>query len=374
MCLERTSVSRRRVPLRLVVGWQEANGYMAACWRALAETAGIDLMIIAGRPGVTQANNIYAETITSGLDCKLLDRESLTNDTSQLRRLVVDFRPDVVFLPGWFSRAFCDLAFCSELADARFLLGFDTTRTDTWSQRLVRLRIGRLLKRIELAIVPGERGWQFATKVLKLPEHKVRRGLYGVDAKSLAESHLSRLTRREEWPQQFLFVGQYIERKGIDVLLSAYRQYRKEVSSPWPLLCCGHGPFSKQIGDTEGAEDRGFVQPSQLPAVLGEAGVAVLPSRHDAWPLALVEAMAAGLPVICSEACGSGVELVRPYYNGLQTATGDPESLCRALTWVSRHPDFLPKMGLHARTAAAAYSAEAWAARFREYIDEVVAR
>jgi glycosyltransferase involved in cell wall biosynthesis len=34
-------------------------------------------------------------------------------------------------------------------------------------------------------------------------------------------------------------------------------------------------------------------------------------------PLALVEAAAAGLPIICTDACGSAVEVIRPGYNGL---------------------------------------------------------
>ena len=58
--------------------------------------------------------------------------------------------------------------------------------------------------------------------------------------------------------------------------------------------------------------DRGFVQPADQAAIWAEHGAFALASRYDPWPLVIVEACAAGLPVIHSEACGSAVELVRP--------------------------------------------------------------
>jgi glycosyltransferase involved in cell wall biosynthesis len=72
------------------------------------------------------------------------------------------------------------------------------------------------------------------------------------------------------------------------------------------------------------------------------------------------------LPVICTEACGSAVELIRPYYNGIPVATGDPDSLASAMRWMHDHSDRLPQMGRRGTELAAAYSAQAWAQRWYE--------
>ena len=53
----------------------------------------------------------------------------------------------------------------------------------------------------------------------------------------------------------------------------------------------------------------------------------------------LAEAAASGLPLICTTACGAGVDLVRPVFNGLLTGPGDVEGLARAMRWMHEHED-----------------------------------
>ena len=98
--------------------------------------------------------------------------------------------------------------------------------------------------------------------------------------------------------------------------------------------------------------------------VWAEAGVFVLPSRFDPWPLALVEAAAAGLPVICSDACGSAVEIVRSGYNGVRVADENTEALASALARIHDTHDALPEWGRRAQQFAMPYSAEQWAERW----------
>ena len=106
--------------------------------------------------------------------------------------------------------------------------------------------------------------------------------------------------------------------------------------------------------------------------MLAEQGVFVMPSRFDPWPLVIVESAAAGLPIICTNACGSGVELVRAYTSGLQTATGDASSLAGAMRWMHEHHSELQEMGGRGRELAASYSAGAWALRWSEAFADVM--
>ena len=110
-----------------------------------------------------------------------------------------------------------------------------------------------------------------------------------------------------------------------------------------------------------------------MPDVLATHGVFVVASRFDPWPLAIVEACASGMPVLHSETCGSAVELVRPYFNGLGVATENAGELARAMRWCHEHYDALPEMGARGQPLAAAYSAQMWVVRWMRMFEELLA-
>jgi glycosyltransferase involved in cell wall biosynthesis len=163
-----------------------------------------------------------------------------------------------------------------------------------------------------------------------------------------------------------LYVGRYVEEKAIDVLLGGYSQYRESVENPWPLACCGTGPMASAVAGAAGVTDLGFVQPAELPRILLAHGAFVFVSRFEPWGVALAEAMASGLPAICSEACGVSVELVRHLHNGLLVPTEDAGAVARGMGWMHEHYEELPEMGRRAREFAIPYSAECWARRWHE--------
>jgi glycosyltransferase involved in cell wall biosynthesis len=220
-----------------------------------------------------------------------------------------------------------------------------------------------------MVFVPGERSYQYA-RFLGVPEDRIRRGTYGVDCDAFAPI-LARRERGGDWPRSFLFMGRYQRAKGLDVLVPAYAAYRSLVRDPWPLVCCGKGELAGLLRGVPGIEDRGFVQPADQPELLAGQGVFVLASRFDPWPLVIPESCAAGLPIVCSNACGSGVELVRPYYNGIQTPTGDVRALAGAMAWMHGAHARLPEMGRRSVELARAYSAGMWATRWHEAFVEL---
>jgi glycosyltransferase involved in cell wall biosynthesis len=352
--------------MKIVFCWSELNGYMAACWRQLSEISGISVSIVAGKPGAFTSENKYDREITEGLDVTLLGYDALMRNDGRVVEIVRSKEPEIVFIPGWHFRSFSALAFEKALSNAKFIMGFDTPRTDTLRQRFGWLKIRQLTNRMDMFVVPGERSWQFAVKLLRLPEKKMRRGLYGVDYQTLSAALPKRQSSYEAWPRKFIFFGRQIDVKGFDILVHAYRKYRQLSLNPWPLTCCGTGKLHDLIIGVDGIYDAGFIQPHDMAALLSEHGVFVLPSRHDPWPLALVEAAASGLPILCSNACGSAVEIVRPEYNGLFCATGDAAELAQGLLWMEKNVECLPAMGRRSQVAAEAYSATVWARRWNE--------
>lgn len=355
--------------IRVVFCWPELPGYMVPCWDKLASDRGFQVHVICGAPGSFARDNGYRPPGTHRFALHALDASDLEN-ADLVANLVATLCPDVIYLPGWQVPSFTRLPFDDRVSSAQFILGFDTIRRDTWRQGLARFKLGRYLERMNRVMVPGERGWEFARNVLKVSQAKIRRGLYSFDFAAFQPAQEAR-RRHASWPQKFLFVGRYVPAKGIDVLLEAYREYRSSADRPWPISFCGTGELGRLLQDVEGVHDLGFVQPSDLPAVMADHGAFVMPSRHEPWGVAIGEAAAAGLPLICSEACGALAEFVRPYFNGLTVEPDDAGALARALFWIHQQAKALPEFGRRSQHLAEAFSAEMWATRWQEMLTEL---
>lgn len=348
---------------KIVFCWTRISGYMAACWRAFARRGEHDLFVLATSAG---PNAIFNQELMAGIDCQLLSEEEL-HCPRIVREIVVAQRPDVLVVGAWNNPAFVRLPFDRRLASARCVFPLDDPLRRDWRRWIRRWQHARFLRRMDTAWVAGERAWQFA-RYLGFPERCIRRGVFGIDYEALASLHPQRAALSGGWPRAFLFVGQMTVRKGVDLLLEAYRDYRRRVVDPWPLRCCGDGPLASAASSVEGVEYLGFVQPADMLHVRRTHGVFTFFSRYDPWPLVIAEACAAGLPVICSEACGSSVELVRQLHNGLLVPTGDAGSVADALCWAHRNYNQLPVMGRRGVHLAAAYSADRWADRLLDIV------
>jgi glycosyltransferase involved in cell wall biosynthesis len=360
----------RSIDLKVVICWISTSGYLAACWRALALRPGIDLKLIVF-PTIGTSNAPFRADLTAGLPIELLD-EKYRDDTEHVAARVIAHQPEIVVVPGWAIGAFNGLSSHPGLRAAKFVMAMDTPRKNTWKQKLARLKLRKLLARMDRVIVAGERSWQYARQ-LGFDESQIRRGVYGFDAQSISAVADRRAVRTDGWPRQFLFMGRYVPAKGIDILLAAFAKYRAEVERPWGLTCCGTGPLADLISMAPGVIDRGFVQPPDQGAVFAEHGAFVIASLYEPWGVAIAEGMSAGLPAICTESCGASVELLRDYWNGISVASGNVESLARAFRWMHDHIAELPAMGQRAKDAAGAFSAEMWAIRWETMFKELYA-
>lgn len=144
---------------------------------------------------------------------------------------------------------------------------------------------------------------------------------------------------REKYLPQFqgkkaviIMVGQLIQRKGIDVLLEAARELPKTVG----ICIIGGQPTDEylQYVNEYDLNQVCFV-PFQKADILRKyyqaADLFVLPTREDIWGLVVNEAMANGLPVITTDRCIAGLELVRDGVNGKIIPTDDSQSLANAI-------------------------------------------
>jgi glycosyltransferase involved in cell wall biosynthesis len=145
---------------------------------------------------------------------------------------------------------------------------------------------------------------------------------------------------------RFIHAGQISLRKGIPLLLEAW----EKAALPGAELHLVGG--WNLAADRRGVLPRGVthVPPcsrEELLAHYAASDVFVFPSFFEGFALAMLEAMACGLPVIASEVADRGV---LPENCGQVLPTGDLDALVDALRWFDRNRDRLPEMSRAVRT------------------------
>jgi glycosyltransferase involved in cell wall biosynthesis len=146
----------------------------------------------------------------------------------------------------------------------------------------------------------------------------------------------------------FLYFGRLSHEKGVDVLLEA------AAAAGVPVRVAGEGPLGAEL-ETKARRLRldarflGQLDFDSLAAAVHGARAVVLPSRcHENCPLAVLEAMAWGRPVIASRT-GGVPELVRDGEEGLLVPPGDKRSLRDAFARLAGAPEEAERMGRRGR-------------------------
>lgn len=172
----------------------------------------------------------------------------------------------------------------------------------------------------------------------------------------------------------FLFCGQMIARKGIDLLLNAFAS----VKGAKLLLVGREASVQTQLAALapevrERIEFAGFHAPEDLPQLFARAHVFVLPSRHDGWGVVVNQALGAGMPIICSDAVGAAHDLIEPKVNGRIVPAGDVSKLAQAMQRFVDEPATIAAFGEASRAKAVAWTPAAGAQRWIEAIQTVLA-
>lgn len=175
---------------------------------------------------------------------------------------------------------------------------------------------------------------------------------------------------------RFLFAGQMIARKGVDVLLEAFARLADEGVDASLVLVGREGELPGFLDAVPAAARRrleylGFRQPSELPDLFAEADVFVLPSRHDGWGVVVNQALGAGLPVVTSTGACAGVDLVADGREGLHVPPGDARALTEAMRRIANEPETRARMSEAALARADSLSPARAAAKWVEVLEAI---
>lgn len=154
------------------------------------------------------------------------------------------------------------------------------------------------------------------------------------------------------------FVGQTNARKGMPMLLDCVSSLPAE---KFQMTITGginkkSAYIAKHLNDTN-INFTGFVNHDQLQHLYEEAHIFVLPSIAEGMAMVGIEAMACGLPVICTYSSGLA-DLIIEGETGFVIPSSDPVALKEKLEWFAKHKDCIKIMGERARDIAQRYTWE----------------
>lgn len=160
-----------------------------------------------------------------------------------------------------------------------------------------------------------------------------------------------------------IFVGQFVHRKGVDILLSAIE----------PLMRTRNNLFLQLVGAGE-EESRyrswvaeknltrqitfeGTLSPHKVVGRISRADVLVLPSRWDGWGIVVNEAFMASVPVIVSDMCGAS-DVVKDGINGFVFSSENIQELTRKLDGLTSNSQLRLRMKTRASKTGLMLEAE----------------
>ncbi len=157
-----------------------------------------------------------------------------------------------------------------------------------------------------------------------------------------------------------LFAGRFVEKKGVALLIEAVRRLQAEGRNV-PLALIGDGPIADELrraaAPLRQVEFPGWLPNAELRRRMRGALAVCVPSvaaadgDAEGLPNVVLEAMAAGAPVIGSRHAGIA-EAIEHEHTGLLVPPGDAPALADALRRLIDQPDLRQRLGRAARTAA----------------------
>lgn len=204
----------------------------------------------------------------------------------------------------------------------------------SWGRALVRW----VFSLPQTCVVLGRSSADFVTRDLGVPPERVEIVINGVPEPTLPR----RTPRAPGEPQRILFVGNLSERKGVSDLLRALAQPQL-AGVPFVASFAGGGDVAgyQSMADRMGLGERvkfeGWADQAKVTQLLSQADLLVLPSYDEGLPLAILEALAQGVAVVCTPV-GEIPHVLTDGHNACFVQAGNEGSIADGLERVLRDP------------------------------------
>ena len=204
---------------------------------------------------------------------------------------------------------------------------------------------------------------------------------YGADEKKCHISYLAvDVEKYIQEPQgkgtgKILCVGSLIERKGVDLLLQALAK----VKSDYSLYLAGDGEekaalktLAEELKISDKVHFLGQLSRAELLKHYADSDLFVFPTREDCFALVILEAMCAGLPIVCSKYADGAYDLIEENVNGLIVDSYDAEKFAASIDAVLSDKELQNKMQMESGKVLDKFRFENIAKGYMAAIEECV--
>jgi glycosyltransferase involved in cell wall biosynthesis len=215
--------------------------------------------------------------------------------------------------------------------------------------------------------VVNREGWICAELKQGRQPGRVRFVPNGVD-----ESFFVHRAYSQDLRPRLLYVGTWVDRKGLYYLAEAFGIVAREYpAASLTVAGCGGAELLVKNSFAQEVQDRICVRPhvkcEDMPAVYAEHDIFVFPSLMEGMPLTLLEAMAAGMPVVTTNSSGMA-DVVEDGFNGLIVPPADAEALAKSITRLCESVEMRRKLGAEAENTVRRYTWERSARQMEELL------
>ena len=249
----------------------------------------------------------------------------------ELLTFVKKTNPDLIICSGWMDKLYVKVCSIFKGKIPTVLTLDNHWRGDT-KQKIASLLSPFFIKnKFSHAWVPGEKQHAYATK-LGFKATNIQKGFYSADVELFANYGLRlKSSETSSFPKRLLYVGRYVQHKGIFDLWNAFIEIQNENPNDWELWCVGTGDQWENRLQHPKIKHLGFIQPDAFDEVIKQTSIYVLPSHFEPWGVSLHEFVAAGYPVICSDKVGSSEQFLMNTANGFLFPAHDVKKLKEVL-------------------------------------------
>lgn len=317
-----------------VVLWcEQVNLHYAAWLRAFAEMNMCSVKVIASTP-ITRERELLGWTAPRITPAQVV----IANSPTCVDDALADCDANAVHIVegirgSWIARQALKRLVASANRIGVISEGCDSRGIRGAARRaLYKIHIWRLREKIDFVLAMGEAGVKWYSSC-GVPPNRVFPFIY--TAETPVASVPSKRTGATNGVVRIVYLGRCVEGKGIQDLLDALNDLGSDKVS---LTVIGDGDLRSSLEATVSrspilrgrVEFKGVLQYQEAVAAISDFDILVLPSHRDGWGVVVNEALMQGVPVICSDMCGSK-DLLAESWRGGVFRSGCTQSLSKEL-------------------------------------------
>jgi glycosyltransferase involved in cell wall biosynthesis len=260
-------------------------------------------------------------------------RSQYTSDS--ILKLVKKIQPNIAYISGWQDKGYLKSAFFLKKSRVPVVIGIDDQWRGTLRQVVGSIVFRCLFKKLFFthAWVSGDYQYLYA-KIFGFKDGNIIFNLLSADSKIFKLKKNELAEKKECYPKEFYYIGNFSYIKGTDLLIDAYYQYKKN-GGDWGLTCVGNGPQINLLNSRVDIKVQEFQSQESLAELTKNIGCLILPSRSEQWGVVVHEFARCGIPLILSSAVGCVPTFLIDGHNGYSFAAGSVESLSKSMTLLS---------------------------------------